>query len=227
MGTGLGSSWFSLIFIGCIILLLLNATHCVSFVQTLSHFAECSALFQFKESLTINMSASDDPSAYPKVASWSQEDQVDRNRSNCCSWDGVECYEESGHVIGLDLASSCLYGSITSNSSLFRLLHLQRLDLSDNHFNFSPIPSRLGHDLTSLTYLNLSQSSFFGQIPSKISKLSKLSTLDLSYNEILIKANLRSLVQNLTNIKQLHLSWVDIYSTVPDVYRNRKYHSKK
>ncbi|XP_009343486.3 receptor-like protein 7 [Pyrus x bretschneideri] len=232
MGTGLGSSWFSLFFIGCINLLLLNATHCVSFVQTLSHFAECSALFQFKESLTINMSASNDPSAYPKVASWSQEDQVDRNRSNCCSWDGVECYEESGHVIGLDLASSCLYGSITSNSSLFRLVHLQRLDLSDNHFNFSPIPSRLGHELTSLTYLNLSRSSFFGQIPSEISKLSKLSTLDLSYNEKhergganhfhlkLTKANLRSLVQNLTNIKQLHLSWVDIYSTVPDILVN-------
>lgn len=142
---------------------------------------------------------------------------------NCCSWNGVECDEDSGHAIALDLNSSCLYGSINSNSSLFRLVHLERLDLSDNHFNFSEIPSRLGHDLTGLRYLNLSKSSFFGQIPSEISRLSKLSTLDLSWNYDsltfanlleLEKGNFRSLVQNFTNLKQLHLSKVHILSTL-------------
>ncbi|ONI18146.1 hypothetical protein PRUPE_3G199400 [Prunus persica] len=139
------------------------------------------------------------------VSFWTREG--DENRSTCCSWDGVECDEESGHVIGLDLRSSCLHGSINSSNSLFRLVHLQRLDLSDNHFNFSQIPSRF-----------------------EISKLSKLSTLDLSFNGPkfdaygiplkLTKGNMRSLVQNLTAIKQLHLNWVEMYSTVSDILVN-------
>ncbi|XP_040370066.1 receptor-like protein 6 isoform X4 [Rosa chinensis] len=125
------------------VLLLLNGTHySFSFVQTesLCHDEERSALLQFKVSFTIHKSASLDPFAYPKVASWAQEG--DHQMTNCCSWDGVECHKESGHVIGLDLSSSCLYGSIDSSSSLFQLVHLQTLDLSDNHFNFSEIPSR-------------------------------------------------------------------------------------
>ncbi|CAL2249204.1 unnamed protein product [Prunus armeniaca] len=196
--------------------------------QALGQVDECSALLQFKESFAINKSVSADPLAYPKVSFWMREG--DGNRSNCCSWDGVECDEDFGHVVGLDLRSSCLYGSINSSNTLFRLVHLQRLDLSDNHFNFSQLPSRFGDDLSSLTYLNLSNSLFFGEIPSEISMLSKLSTLDLSFNSLklypdifplkLTKGNMRSLVQNLTNIKQLHLSWVDIYSTVPDILVN-------
>ncbi|KAM1218672.1 hypothetical protein FF2_045271 [Malus domestica] len=208
----------------CLLLLLLNATHCFSFVQTqtrtLCHADEHSFLLQFKESFMVDKSASRSHFAYPKVASWAREG--DQNQSNCCSWDGVECHAESGRVIGLDLKSSCLYGSINSNSTLFRLVHLQKLDLSDNNFNSSEIPSRLGHDLSSLSYLNLSRSAFSGQIPSEISKLSKLSTLVLSYNHglELRKSNIRILVQNLTSIKQLHLSDVGIYSTVPDILVN-------
>ncbi|XP_068337007.1 receptor-like protein 7 [Pyrus communis] len=208
----------------CLLLLLLNATHCISFVltqtRTLCHANEKSFLLQFKESFTINKSASYSPFAYPKVASWAREG--DHNQSNCCSWDGVECHAESGRVIGLNLRSSCLYGSIKSNNTLFRLVHLQMLDLSDNNFNSSEIPSRLGHDLSSLSYLNPSLSAFSGQIPSEISKLSKLSTLVLSYNNglELKKSIMRILVQNLTSIKQLHLSDVGIYSTVPDILVN-------
>ncbi|KAF9665292.1 hypothetical protein SADUNF_Sadunf16G0107500 [Salix dunnii] len=41
------------------------------------------ALLPFKESLVINESASSDPSAYPKVASW----KVDGESGDCCSWD--------------------------------------------------------------------------------------------------------------------------------------------
>nr|XP_028964592.1 receptor-like protein 6 [Malus domestica] len=180
-------------------------------------------MLQFKDSFTIDKSASSSPFAYPKVASWTRE--ADQNQSNCCSWDGVECHAESGRVIGLDLKSSCLYGSINSNSTLFRLVHLQMLDLSDNNFNSSEVPSRLGHDLSSLSYLNLSLSAFSGEIPSEISKLSKLSTLDMSHNNglELRKSNMRSLVQNLTSIKQLHLSDLGIYSIVPDILVNASF----
>ncbi|ONI18143.1 hypothetical protein PRUPE_3G199200 [Prunus persica] len=227
---GMESWWSKFISVCSFILLLLNATHCFLLAQTqaLGQVDECSALLQFKESFAINKSVSADPLAYPKVSFWTREG--DGNRSNCCSWDGVECDEDFGHVVGLDLRSSCLYGSINSSNTLFRLVHLQWLDLSDNHFNFSQIPSRFGDDLSSLTYLNLSNSLFSGEIPPEISKLSKLSTLDLSFNDLkvdddsfplkLTKGNMRSLVQNLTAIKQLHLNWVEMYSTVPDILVN-------
>ncbi|XP_018826646.2 receptor-like protein 33 [Juglans regia] len=72
-------------------------------VQPLCHDDERFALLQFKESFTISQSASTNPSTYLKVSSW-KPDQI----SDCCKWDGVECNKDTGHVIGLDLSSSCL-----------------------------------------------------------------------------------------------------------------------
>ncbi|GLT54999.1 hypothetical protein SLA2020_281560 [Shorea laevis] len=95
---------------------LLLLTGSMSSLQPLCHEDERSALLQFKDSFIIDNSASGDPFAYPKVASWTLKGE----NSDCCSWDGVECNEDTGHVIGVDLSSSCLYGSInSSNSSLF------------------------------------------------------------------------------------------------------------
>jgi Leucine-rich repeat (LRR) protein len=187
--------------------------------QPLCHHDDSSALLQFKESFVINKSVSpNDPSAYPKVASW----RVEGDKSDCCSWDVVECDEDSGYVIGLDLSNSLLYGSINSSSSLFRLVHLQRLDLSSNHFNYSPIPPQV-RNLSRLTYLNLSRSSFSGQIPFEISQLSHLSSLDLSYNtypSLELRPSLRSLVGNMTRLQKLDLTVVNISSSVPNILAN-------
>ncbi|KAL6311444.1 hypothetical protein AAG906_005349 [Vitis piasezkii] len=141
--------------------------------------------------------------------------------SDCCSWDGVECDRETGHVIGLHLASSCLYGSINSSNTLFSLVHLRRLDLSDNHFNYSEIPFGVGQ-LLRLRSLNLFDSAFTGQIPSELLALSKLVFLDLSGNPMLQlqKPSLRNLVQNLAHLKKLQLSEVNISSTIPHELEN-------
>ena len=153
------------------------ATTCFASRQpVLCHDDESSALLQFKQSFHWNLNSCFDPSDYPpKISSW----KVEGVDTDCCSWDGVECNEETGHVIGLDLSSSCLYGSMLSNSSLFSLVHLRRLNLAYNHFNSSQIPSGFSR-LSGLTYLNLSSSSFSGQIPLNISVLSELTSLDLS-----------------------------------------------
>ncbi|KAM4077733.1 hypothetical protein ACJW30_12G162200 [Castanea mollissima] len=143
-----------------------------SSVQSPCHDDERFALLQFKESIIINRSASDDPSAYQKVSSWMTLS------SDCCTWDGVQCDENTGHVTSLDLSSSYLYGSINSSSSLFQLVHLHRLNLASNDFNHSQIPAGVRR-LSKLTYLNLSNSAFSGQIPSEILQLSKLVSLDL------------------------------------------------
>jgi len=202
-------------------------THSSSFMQPLCHHDDSSALLQFKESLVINKSAS--PFLHPycekNVASWT----VEGDKSDCCSWDGVECDEDTGHVIGLDLSRSCLYGSINSDSSLFRLVHLQSLNLSYNDFNGSHIPSQV-RDLSRLINLDHQFSHFSGQVPLEISQLSHLPFLALSYNYMfsldlwitleLKEPILRSLVANLTSLQKLDLSYVNISSMVPNILAN-------
>ncbi|XP_065622689.1 receptor-like protein 6 [Quercus suber] len=189
---------------------------CSSFsTQPLCNASERSALLQFKQSFVINMSVSSDPFAYPKVLSWNTGE-----RNDCCSWDGVQCDEGTGHVIGLDLSSSYLYGSINSSNSLLHLVHLQKLNLADNDFNYSQIPQSIRY-LSNCTHLNLSMSLFSSQIPPEIFELSNLVSLDLSFNPLkLQKPNLKSLVENLTSLKLLHLAEVDISSPVPHTLAN-------
>ncbi|KAM3753061.1 hypothetical protein ACB098_03G065400 [Castanea mollissima] len=176
---------------------------------------ESSALLQFKQSFKINVSASSDPSAYPKISSWNSGE-----RNDCCSWDGVLCDRGTGYVIGLDLSSSQLYGSFNSSSSLFHLVYLQKLNLADNDFNYSQIPPSIRY-LSNLTYLNLSFSAFSGQIPPEIFELSNLVSLDLSLNQLkLQKPGLKSLVENLTSLKHLDLGMVNLSSPVPHILAN-------
>ncbi|TYI09344.1 hypothetical protein ES332_A09G066000v1 [Gossypium tomentosum] len=204
---------------------LFQFTRCVSSVQPLCRSDERFALLLFKESLAVDKEASAGPFAYPKADGWKFQG-VD-----CCYWDGIECDHNTGHVTALDLSSSCLYGSINSTSSLFHLLHLRKLNLADNDFNSSQLPSRLGN-LSMLTYLNLSTSSFSGQIPLEISWLSRLTSLDLSNTMRLEfgmfshgglkleRPDFKSLIQNLTSLKHLHLRHVVISSPVPNILAN-------
>ncbi|MED6208459.1 hypothetical protein PIB30_045251 [Stylosanthes scabra] len=192
------------------------------------HEDESSALLKFKESFVISKSASQNPFSYPKTSSWIPT-------TDCCSsWHGVECDELTGHVTGLDLSSSQLYGSMDSNSTLFSLVHLQSLDLSDNNFNHSQIPPTIG-DLSQLRYLNLShgdETTFSGEVPHQVSQLPNLLSLDLrSYigaddpddpiNHLRLNiTTLTSLIQNSTRLKELHLSFVSISSFVPNMLTN-------
>ncbi|KAM5549319.1 receptor-like protein 7 [Rosa sericea] len=205
------------------ILVIANSLHSLQQPSSSCHDEESFALLQFKQSFVINESASVGEGAYPKVLSWKPA-----AAKGCCSWDGVECDEKTGHVIGLDLSSSRLSSSISSNNTLFRLVHLQRLNLADNNFNQSQIPTTI-RNFPMLRYLNLSGSFFSGQIPSEISHLPKLLSLDLSSNiyrsngERSLKLNqsdLRRLVQNLTSLEKLHLSSVIISAPVPDSMAN-------
>ncbi|XP_028114448.1 receptor-like protein 6 [Camellia sinensis] len=200
--------------------------HQVFCSSSISSFSTCThhlcppdqrfALLQFKRMFTINSSASNSSFcgdlASPKMLSWNE------SCTDCCSWEGVTCDGLTGHVIGLDLSCSQLYGSIHPNSSLFQLSHLQHLNLAFNHFNYSHIPSAFGH-FASLTHLNLSRSSFSGSIPSEIHHLSKLVSLDLStfYDDQLRLEphNFRMMLKNLTQLQKLALSYVNISSVVP------------
>ncbi|XVF77240.1 hypothetical protein PTKIN_Ptkin14bG0027000 [Pterospermum kingtungense] len=114
----------------CLVFFFMNVQANLSSSSSCSH-DEASALIQFKSSFTIDRlsSAECDDSGikcYPKTDSWKQG-------TDCCSWDGVTCDIITGQVIGLDLNCSWLHGTIHSNSSLFHLQHLQKLNLAFNH----------------------------------------------------------------------------------------------
>jgi uncharacterized protein YjbI with pentapeptide repeats len=145
--------------------------------------------------------------------------------TDCCSWDGITCDTENGHVVVINLSNSWLSGTLKSNSSLFNLRHLQKLNLALNDFSSSTIPSQFGQ-LVSLTHLNLSYSFLSGPILSEISWLSNLVSLDLSFNDYnskylnLRKIDLEALVQNMTYLRELHLDFMDILSSLPQSLEN-------
>ncbi|XP_016718385.2 receptor-like protein 6 [Gossypium hirsutum] len=184
-----------------------------SFSSSLSH--SCSSLIQFKNSFSITEDASlSCNKSHPKTNSW-------KEGTDCCLWDGVTCDHLNAHVIALDLSCSWLYGNFPSNTTLFLLPHLQKLNLAHNDFNYSKIPSEFGQ-FTSLFYLNLSNTGFVGEVPSQISHLSKLVSFDLSLNFDITFDNhaLEGLVHNLTEVRHLFLDGIRMSSINPHVFTN-------
>ncbi|CAJ1953075.1 unnamed protein product [Sphenostylis stenocarpa] len=174
--------------------------------HSLCHPHDTFILHQFKDSFTTN--PLNDDCYYPKIATW-------RNETDCCSWLGVTCHPITGHIIGLDLACSGLQGQFHPNSTLFHLPHLQSLNLAFNSFYKSHLSFLCGGFVT-LTHLNLSSSHFEGEIPTQISHLSKLASLDLSFNYQLewTEDTWKRLLQNATDLRELVLDGIDM-SSIP------------
>ncbi|GAV92549.1 LRR_1 domain-containing protein/LRR_4 domain-containing protein/LRR_7 domain-containing protein/LRR_6 domain-containing protein/LRR_8 domain-containing protein, partial [Cephalotus follicularis] len=152
-----------------------------------------------------------------------------------CSWGGIACDQDTGHVVSLYLPNNCLHGSINSSNSLFRLVHLQfltlakneftgsipysfanltklyKLDLSGNHF-FEHIPSSFSH-LTHLSILYLDSNQLTGQIPASIRNLTQLSDLDLGYNQL--TGQIPASIGNLTQLSNLNLGYNQLTGQIP------------
>ncbi|KAF3676220.1 putative glutaredoxin-C5-like [Capsicum annuum] len=186
----------------------------LAFSSSLPHLCpkhQALALLQFEHMFTINPNASSGSCYEDTTLSWNKS-------TDCCSWNGVHCDETTGQVIELDLFCKGLQGKFHTNSSLFQLSGLKRLDLSYNDFSGSLISAKFG-ELSSLTHLNVLYSSFTGVIPAEISHLSKLQVLsistDKSYRLRLEPYNFELLLKNLTQLRVLHLDSVNISSTIP------------
>ncbi|XLT26704.1 hypothetical protein HN873_057996 [Arachis hypogaea] len=201
---------------GYFMLLVLMMFHFACLSSHSCHPYESSALLHFKTQLITNTTFYENtyyehlcPNLYPKMRTWD-------NGTDCCSWMGVTCHSVSSHVIGLDLSCSALVGNIHSNSTFFHLTHLQTLSLACNYIYGSELPSQFG-GFVSLTHLNLSYCAFKGDIPSQISHLSKLQSLDLSWNFALSlkETTWKKLLQNTTSLREVVLDETDMSSIGP------------
>ncbi|ESR61033.1 hypothetical protein CICLE_v10018213mg [Citrus x clementina] len=110
--------------------------------------------------------------------------------------DGIKCNEDTGHVIRLDLTSSCPNGSINSSSSLFQLVRLE-----------CPSLANLAEKLANLKVLHLGQVDTASTVPYALAYLSSL----FSYLSLIAycKENFLPSLGNLTKLNDLYLSGND------------------
>ncbi|KAL5990936.1 hypothetical protein ACLOJK_011841 [Asimina triloba] len=152
---------------------------------------------------------------------------------DCCSWEGIGCDRgltatataSHDHVTHLDLGEFYILGRIDFQS-IFSIRSLKKLSLAYNLFDPCPIPPGLTH-LTSLTHLNLSNANFYGKIPSSIGHLTSLVSLDLSCSPDFFYLDedgffsnschwkleipsIEQLVQKMSSLTELYLSWANI-----------------
>ncbi|KAH9648743.1 hypothetical protein KPL70_025714 [Citrus sinensis] len=135
---------------------------------------EREALLTFKQSLV---------DEHGVLSSWGRED----DKRDCCKWRGVHCSNATGHVKVLNLRISdeknaqrkVLKGEISP--ALLELHDIRHLDLSNNHFSASPVPSfpqqiEVPQSLLhlDLSYINLTKSSDWFQVVAKLHSLKSL-----------------------------------------------------
>ncbi|MBA0802124.1 hypothetical protein Gohar_012453, partial [Gossypium harknessii] len=156
-------TFLMLVFLESFKLSFCGRNHNVTCIQS-----ERQALLRFKLHLK-------DPSN--RLSSWTKN-------GDCCRWDGIICSNVSGHVIELHLGSSRgtrkLGGKL--NPALLDLNHLTYLDLSDNDFRQTEIPTWFWNMSSNLSYFNIFRNQFQGNIPDLLTMTQPSVLIDLSCN---------------------------------------------
>nr|KYP43237.1 LRR receptor-like serine/threonine-protein kinase GSO1 [Cajanus cajan] len=188
-----------------LVLLLSNAAGSILSAEIKCIESERQALLNFKQSLFND---------HGMLSTWSDGD----NNTNCCKWRGIQCHNETGHVLRIDLHGGYLNGGAQyldgaiNLTSLIDLHNIQHLDLSNNDFLGSHIQELIG-SFTNLTYLNLSYSRFGGSIPCELGKLTHLQYLDLSNN--FLDGEIPYQLGNISQLRYLDLSGNSFSGALP------------
>nr|XP_043630105.1 probable LRR receptor-like serine/threonine-protein kinase At3g47570 [Erigeron canadensis] len=177
------------------------------------------ALLSFKEHITL------DPNHI--MRSWN--DSV-----HFCNWSGILCGQKHKRVVGLNLWSWGLSGSISpamGNLSFLRaiFLHnnsfrgnlpqevgklskLRRLGLHNNSLS-GEIPSNLSQCLN-LVELDLGANNFIGIFPNEFESLTKLETILLDRNNL--TGEIPKFIGNFTSLQQIAAKSNNFHGSIPD-----------
>ncbi|KAJ7950778.1 Leucine-rich repeat receptor protein kinase, partial [Quillaja saponaria] len=146
------------------------------------------------------------------LSSWGSED----NKRECCTWRGIRCNKQTGHIEVLNLNVTDfsklehipLRGKISR--SLIELKYLKVLNLGWNDFSDQlDISEFIGFLSPNIIYLDLSFSLFGGPFPSQVGNLSALQYLNIDENFFQNAKNLESF-SRLSSLKILDLSFSNL-----------------
>ncbi|KAJ9679625.1 hypothetical protein PVL29_021525 [Vitis rotundifolia] len=157
---------------------------------------------------------------YRVLSSWGNEE----DKKDCCKWRGVDCNNQTGHVIRLDLHGTgfdgmgdflFLGGKI--GHSLAELQHLKHLNLSWNHFE-GILPTQLGN-LSNLQSLDLH--SYFGDMTCGnldwLSRLPLLTHLDLSWVNLSKAIHWPQAINKMPSLTELYLRDTQLPPIIPTI----------
>ncbi|RVW94602.1 LRR receptor-like serine/threonine-protein kinase GSO2 [Vitis vinifera] len=137
------------------------------------------------------------------------------DKRDCCKWAGVECNNQTGHVIMLDLHGGYLGGKI--GPSLAELQHLKHLNLSWNYFE-GILPTQLGN-LSNLQSLDLGLN--YGDMSCGnldwLSDLPLLTHLDLSGVNLSKAIHWPQAINKMPSLTELYLSDTQLPPIIPTI----------
>ncbi|GKV33169.1 hypothetical protein SLEP1_g41704 [Rubroshorea leprosula] len=184
-----------------------------------------SSLFRLEKLQSLNLAYNEFsyPNLYFGFDRWKSLTYL--NLSNSGYMDGSFLFDEIfllPKLVSLDLSGN--YGLLLDNIKFQMLVH----NLSELRFlildlvNMSlVVPSSLLNLTSSLEHLSLSFCNLQGNFPSQVFQLTKLVSLDLSLNDLLLdNVNFQMLVHNLTELRFLILDYVNMSLVVPSSLLN-------
>ncbi|MED6117514.1 hypothetical protein PIB30_110675 [Stylosanthes scabra] len=142
------------------------------------------------------------------------------NQKECCNWEHIQCSNETGHVLKLDLHASHHVRAASITTTLPELHHLNYLDLNTSIFHTGfqgKVPPELGN-LLLLEYLDLGYNRLIAEIPHQISNLSNLVYLHFGSN--FLQGRISPQFGSLLSLKYLDLSENDFNGTIPENFGN-------